>query len=161
MVPVILAPLLPFSPHPTTFLKPSPLTTIPHRRVWLNSLQASLSCEYTCRHLFSCSALQVCPAGFQIAPATTQWPQCLPSHAPVSLVKVLSSAGHFVTVSDAGVQYGMPASVPEPAFPSKAEPAEVRTLPFSCIYCHTFLSEDTKSASWPPPTPLSLRAHIK
>lgn len=123
-MPLILVPILPFSPHHKTLLKPSPLTTIPHRRVCLNSLQASPSCEHTCRYLFSCSALQVCPAnaGFQILLATTQWLQCSPSHAPVSLVKVLSSAGHFIAVSDVGIQHGMPTSVPEAVFPSKAEP---------------------------------------
>nr|KAF6290947.1 hypothetical protein mMyoMyo1_009335 [Myotis myotis] len=51
MVPPILAPLLPFSPHTKTSLKPSTGTTIPHRRVWLPSPQASQSCRHTFRHL--------------------------------------------------------------------------------------------------------------
>lgn len=149
MVALIFA-LLSFSPHTKTSLKPTPLTSIPHRRVWLESPQVCQPYRHTRRHLLSIRALQMClaNAGFLIAPATTQWPRRSSSLGIVPLVKVLSSAGCFIAISDAGTHCGICArGCPPP--PSKADELwgsqDNAFLP--SFYCHPFLAEDTEIAS--------------
>lgn len=150
MVALIFALLLPFSPHTKMSLKPTPVTSIPHRRVWLESPQVSQTYRHTWRHLLSGRDPQMClaNAGFLIAPATAQWPQHSSSLGIAPLVKVLSSAGCCIAISDVGAHCGICARVCLPPSSKADELWGSQSNAFlPSIYCHPFLADDTKIAS--------------
>lgn len=164
MVPPIPAPLLPFSPHTKTSLKPSAGTTIPHR-----------GCD---SHLPRPASHVETHAGicFPAVPFRFVWQCRLPdhsSHHTVASVLFLSCTCapcqgpqlcrllHCCCTCSA--HCGMPASVPEAASPSKAEPCRYQDNAFFLHLLSSFLSWGCWECflSCHPLLPTILRAHIK